>query len=98
MYRIKYGAERLYPYIGALFLVYLVRCIELNIMTDDGYKDLLDGLITLDSIIIGLLGTVIPVVLSARNESEFVKYVFEKDKENLFYKYLKMTLLLALLI
>lgn len=92
----KYILERSYPYIIALLCVGMCRHIGLNITDDVEYKDLLDGLITLDSIIIGFLGAVMPVILSMKNESKFVKYVFEKDTENLFCKYLKITLMLGI--
>ena len=84
-------------YIIALIATITCEYIGFNMMVDEeGFTELLNGLITLDSIIIGFLGAVMPVILSMKNESKFVKYVFEKDEENLFCKYLKITLLLGI--
>lgn len=93
---IKYLFERMSPYVVALIIVVLCRHYEFNMMIDDNYIELLNGLVTLDSIIIGFLGAIMPVILSMKNESKFVKYVFEKDKNNLFCKYLKVTVLLGI--
>ena len=95
--RLKYLSERGYPYVIALIATIACKHTGFNMMVDEeGYTELLNGLITLDSIIIGFLGAVMPVILSMKNESKFVKYVFEKNKENLFCKYLKTTLLLGI--
>lgn len=51
----------------------------------------------LDSIIIGFIGAIIPVILSMKNESKLVKYVFEKDKDNLFRKYMSITIGIGLI-
>lgn len=96
MQDLEYCFERIYPYVFALIVALLCKWLKINIMNDSGYGELLNGLITLDSIIIGFLGAVMPVILSMKNESKFVKYVFERDKENLFCKYLKATLLLGI--
>lgn len=93
----KYLIERLSPYLVAIIVVGLCRFYKFNMMDDKNYKELLNGLVTLDSIIIGFLGTVMPVILSMKNESKFVRYVFEKDKNNLFCKYLKVTILLGII-
>lgn len=58
-------------------------------MGDKNYSDLLDGLVTLISIIIGFLGAMLPIVLSLKENSEFVQYIFKEDREKLFYKYMK---------
>lgn len=95
--RLKYLSERGYPYVISLIATIICEYTGFNMMVDEtGFTELLNGLITLDSIIIGFLGAVMPVILSMKNESKFVKYVFENDEENLFCKYLKMTLLLGI--
>lgn len=95
--RALYVMERTYPYVVALVSVILCKNFKFNMMISKEYTELLNGLVTLDSIIIGFLGAVMPVILSMKNESKFVKYVFEKDKKNLFCKYLKVTILLGIL-
>ena len=94
---IKYVFERAMPYAMALFVTAMGHRYKFNMIDDCGYTDLLNGLVTLDSIIIGFLGAVMPVILSLKNESKFVKYVFGKDKDDLFQKYLKVTVLLGIL-
>ena len=46
----------------------------------------------MESIVIGLIGAIIPVILSMKNESKFVKYVFENDTRGLFRRYLTSTI------
>lgn len=97
MSKIGYYWERLYPYVLSMFLTMLFFKLKIHIDQSKNYTEILNGLVTLDSIILGFLGAVMPVILSMKNESKFVKYVFEKDKKNLFSKYLKSTVILGLL-
>ena len=91
-----YLLEGLYPYVIATIAVWCCIYFKFNITFDKGYNNVLGGIVTLDSIIIGFIGAVMPVILSMKNDSKFVRYVFENDKENLFCKYLKITLLLGI--
>ena len=92
-----YFWERLYPYIVGGAVSILCFKFDFDIRTNNNFEDLLSGLVTLGSIIIGFLGAILPIVLSMRNESAFVKYVFENDKEKLFSKYLKATMSLGII-
>lgn len=92
-----YYVERFYPYLVGSISTCLCYYLKMDMTDGYSYKDVLNGLITLDSIIIGFLGAIMPVVLSMKNESKFVKYVFEKDKKNLFSKYMKATIFLGLI-
>lgn len=65
---------------------------EFNFLGNSNVDNLIDGLVTMESIVIGLMGAIIPVVLSMKNESKFVKYVFENDTHGLFRKYLTVTI------
>lgn len=94
---IGYFWERLYPYVIGCIVSILCFKFDFNIRANNNFEDLLGGLVTLGSIIIGFLGAILPTVLSMRNESAFVKYVFDKDKEKLFSKYLKATISLGLI-
>ena len=89
---IKYCFERIYPYIIAILLTKFIYSLEMDIMVNQNLNELLEGVITIDSIIIGFLGALLPVITSLKAESEFVKYVFEADKQNLFAKYIKATI------
>lgn len=92
----EYYVERLYPYFCALIAVLWLYFHKINIVENVGFTELLNGLVTLDSIILGFLGAMIPVVLSMKNESKFVRYVFQNDKDGLFSKYMKSTIFLGL--
>lgn len=94
---LRYICERIYPYmIGG---VTVIACVigKVNLRTNENYNRVLEGVVTLSSIIIGFLGAILPMVLSAKQESKFVKYIFEHDKDSLFSKYLKATISFGLL-
>lgn len=84
--------ERVYPYILALILCVLLYKLNFNFLENSRVDNLIDGLITMESIVIGLIGAIIPVILSMKNDSKFVKYVFENDTNGLFRKYLTVTI------
>lgn len=88
--------ERGYPYILGAVAVLVCLVFDFNIRTSNNFKEVLNGLITLGSIIIGFLGAILPAILSLKNESKFVKYVFEYDTKKLFAKYLKTTIFFGL--
>lgn len=91
--RIRYYLERLYPYLISGFVLIIVHMWHIDFTDNTDLKEVLNGIVTLDSIILGFLGAIMPVILSMKNESKFVKYVFQKDKQHLFVKYLKITVL-----
>lgn len=93
---VSYYAERLYPYLIGIFILVWSLGSKINILENPNLVETLNGVITVDSIIIGFLGAVMPVILSMKNESKFVRYVFENDNNNLFAKYLKETIFLGL--
>lgn len=88
----KYLMERSYPYILSIFATIALRRVSFGVMSDMNFNDMLGGLVTLDSIVIGFFGAIMPVILSMKNESKFVRYVFENDTEGLFANYLKVTI------
>lgn len=88
----RYYFERIYPYGIAIIAAVVLQRVATGVMNDDNFNDLINGLVTFDSIVIGFFGAIMPVILSMKNESKFVKYVFEKDVDGLFSKYLKVTL------
>lgn len=93
MIKAKYYLERCYPYIISLAIVRLMFSKDINFITDNNFNDALDGVNTMCALIIGFLGAVLPVILGMKNESKFVKYVFEKDTKKLFLKYIKSAIL-----
>jgi len=95
--KIKYYIERTYPYIFSFILILLYNFYEVNFLINDNLSNALNGVISFDAIVIGFLGAIMPVILSMKNESKLVKYVFENDKKDLFKKYLYITIKLGVL-
>lgn len=90
--KILYAWERVYPHVIAISLVIILKKAAIEPTNSSKIDSLIDGIITLDSIIIGFMGTIIPVILSMKNESKLVKYVFDRDKDGLFKKYISETI------
>ena len=63
----KYWAERLYPGIIAVFCSIIFQRIKIGIMNNADFNNLLGNLVTLDSIVIGFFGAIMPVILSMKN-------------------------------
>ncbi|MBO5238717.1 MAG: hypothetical protein J6B50_08090 [Lachnospiraceae bacterium] len=89
---IRYYVERIYPYVIALVAVCFLIKFKINYVSSENMNDAIDGVITITSLIIGFIGAVLPIVMSMKNDSKFVQYVFEKDENKLFLKYIKVTL------
>ena len=84
-----YYLERSYPYVGAgIITVILIYILKIDPVDSSNINDIIDGIVTLDSIIIGFIGAIIPVILSMKNESKLVRYVFDRDSDNLFRRYI----------
>lgn len=90
--KIKMYIERSYPYVYSFIVCIVIHHIKFNFLENENMNELIDGIVTLESIVIGLIGAIIPVVLSMKNESKFVRYVFEKDSKGLFRKYMTVTI------
>lgn len=70
-----------------------MRISKLDFAQSTNLNDALAATITVSSLIIGFIGAILPVIMSMKNDSKIVKYVFEKDTDRLFLKYIKQTLL-----
>lgn len=92
MDKIKYYMERCYPYVIALLLTVSIWHLQINVIYDENLNEMLYGTLTTDSIVLGFLGALIPVVISMRKESKLAEYVFKNDKKNLFMKYIIATI------
>lgn len=90
--RIILYAERVYPYLVAAVLCAVLYKSGIDFSQNPKLDNLIDGIVTMESIVIGLMGAMIPVVLSMKNDSKFVTYVFENDTHHLFKKYLTVTI------
>lgn len=85
-------AERAYPYLVAVVICVVLYKSGIDFSQNPKLDNLIDGIVTMESIVIGLMGAMIPVVLSMKNDSKFVTYVFENDTHHLFKKYLTVTI------
>ena len=93
----KYYIEKFYPVFLSLSIVFIMKYNNINYINDKNMDSAIEGVLTVSALIIGFVGAVLPVVLSMKNDSKFVKYIFEKDKNKLFMKYMKITLVSGLL-
>lgn len=91
--------ERTYPYIIAAGTVWMIRKFSsVEFLASSNLNDALTAIITVTSIIIGFIGAILPVILSMKNDSKVVRYVFQKDKRKLFLEYIKGTLAIGLIL
>lgn len=81
--------ERSYPYFIAIVFVIICITKQINFVESKNLKDALGSISTIYSLILGFLGAILPVILGMKNESKLVRYLFEKDENKLFLKYLK---------
>ena len=95
--RKAYVWERVYPHVISFVLIMLLFKLSFNPLESTGLDSLVEGIVTLDSIIIGFMGAIISVILSMKNDSKLVKYVFEKDTDGLFKRYLLETIAYGLI-
>lgn len=95
--------EQFYPYFFATIaavLCFLLRFFSSpsnNLINVSNLSDALTAAITAISILIGFLGTMIPVILSARTTPSAVNEILAQDTQNLFPKYLEQTLILGII-
>lgn len=90
--------EMLYPYVLSVVIFVLFKFVKNSLYQSKNINDALDAIITVSSLIIGFLGAVLPVIMSMKNDSKLVKYVFERDKDKLFLKHIKQTLIVGVLV
>lgn len=92
-----YLLERTYPHIIALIMTVVMGILSFDPLESLQIDSLVDGIVTLDSIIIGFLGAIIPVIISMKNESKIVRYIFDRDTDGLFKKYILETIAYGLI-
>ena len=97
MEKFKYYIERMYPYLISLAFVLIAIKYKVNFVKSQNLSNVLDACNTVVALIIGFLGAILPVILGMKNESKIVKYVFERDKNRLFLKYIKATIFWGLI-
>ena len=89
---VKYIIERSFPMTLAIGITFLAYIAKINYITDNNLNDALTGIITAASLIIGFIGAILPVIFGMKDNSKVVVYLFHKDKERLFLKYIKSTI------
>ncbi len=97
MEKLRYYFERGYPYVISVIVFALLYRYKINFISNGNFNDAIDGISTIASLIVGFLGAILPVILGMKNESKFVKYVFENDINKLFLKYIKEDIAFGLL-
>lgn len=94
----KYNIERCYPYVIALLLVLILIIFRIDFTQSKELTNALDSINTISALIIGFLGTMLPILLGLKNESKFVEQVFKKDNNKLFFKYINSTIMSGLIL
>lgn len=97
MERLRYYFERGYPYVISVIIFLLLFKYNISFLSNHNFNNAIDGISTISSLIIGFLGAILPVIFGMKNESKFVKYVFDNDKSKLFLKYIKEDIVTGLL-
>lgn len=92
----RYIWERGYPYLLSMIVPIIFYRRGYNFVLSKNMSSAIEGVITATSLIIGFIGTMLPVLATLRKDSVFVKMVFLKDSKKLFLKYLKAMLLSGL--
>ncbi len=90
--------EIIYPYVISMLVLIPFAFISNNLYQSENINAALEAVITVASLIIGFLGAILPIIMSMKNDSKLVKYVFEKDTDKLFLKYIKHTLVVGLIV
>lgn len=95
---ILFWTERLYPTIISAVVTWLMWHKKVNFIDDPNIASVAGGILSVDAIIIGFLGAILPTVLGMRKDSAFVKYVFKADKKNLFREYVMAVLMTGIIV
>lgn len=99
---VKYYTEKWYPLVISLISVAMVILLNMfvgiDILSSKNFEKLINMSIEIVTITIGFMGVLMPIILSMKNDSKLVKYLFEElDKEELFKKYLYRTIKVGIL-
>lgn len=94
----EYYTERFYPYILGAVVVLVTKKLDINLLESNGLPNALDAVISMSTLIIGFLGTLIPIIIGLKSESEFVKKILENDENRLFQSYMRSTVLFGIVL
>ncbi len=90
--------EGIYPFAIPIAIVIFLWIGGNKYIDSVNMNSALEAIITTASIIIGFIGAILPVIVGMKNNSKLVKRVFELDKNKLFLKYIKHTLITGVLL
>lgn len=94
--RLRYIAERYGPYILAVAITLIAIWKKINYIDTDNMDNALGGVLTAVSLIVGFIAAILPVILGMKNDSKVVVYVFQRDSDKLFLKYIKSAIMTGL--
>lgn len=87
-----------YPYIGGIVAFFMLWWFKIDLSISPGLDNALNGIITMASLIICFLGAVLPLIVTARTDSRVVDEVFRLDINGLFFKYIKESVRVGLIL
>ena len=90
--------EKFWPFALSTGIVIALVIFKIDFADSKALETALTGIITIAALIVGFFGTILPVIIGIKNESKFARYVFERDKNKLFLKYIRSTLWLGILL
>lgn len=94
----KIVIERAYPYICGAAACILLELFKIDLSGSEGLDNALNGIITMTSLIICFLGAILPLIATARIDSSVVENVFRYDTHGLFFKYMKESVTVGLVL
>lgn len=90
--------EKFWPFALSTGIVIALVICKIDFVNSEALDPALTGIITIAALIVGFFGTILPVIIGIKNESKFARYVFERDKNKLFLKYIRSTLWIGILL
>lgn len=90
--------EKFWPFALSTGIVIVLVIFKIDFVYSKALDTALNGIITIASLIVGFFGAILPVIIGMKNESKFARYVFERDKNKLFLKYIRSTLWFGILL
>lgn len=90
--------EKVWPFALSTGIVIVLIIFKIEFADSKALETALTGIITIAALIVGFFGTILPVIIGIKNESTFARYVFERDKNKLFLKYIRSTLWIGILL
>ena len=90
--------EKVWPFALSTEIVIALVICKIDFVYSKALDTALTGIITIAALVVGFFGTILTVIIGIKNESKFARYVFERDKNKLFLKYIRSTLWLGILL